>query len=78
MFYEKQDQFYNELRGKKISVSEPPTLEQIEQYWKPIFEKEKLFNKSAPWLDRYKRSLDITCTNFSEINVADVASNIKI
>jgi len=55
-FTENTSKFYNNVLGKKNKVKETPTEENIEKYWKSIWENEKKHNSSAAWIqNEYKK-----------------------
>ena len=50
----KQDakKFYRELGKKRIDVTEPPTLYEVEEFWASIWENDKIHNENAEWIKR--------------------------
>lgn len=50
--------FYDEVRDNKITIDEPPTEDDINSFWKPIFNNKQHFNKEADWLDEYKNTVN--------------------
>ena len=39
---------------------DPPTKEDIEKFWKPLYENKKEYNKDATWLQEYKTLVEQT------------------
>ena len=39
---------------------DPPTKEDIEKFWKPLYENKKEYNKDATWLKEYKTLVEQT------------------
>ena len=50
--------FYDEVRDNKIHIDEPPTEQDINSFWKPIFNNEQRFNQDAYWLDDYRDNVN--------------------
>ena len=50
--------FYDEVRGSKIVINEAPTEDEINSFWKPIFNNQQHFNKDAYWLNDYKNTVN--------------------
>ena len=63
--------FYDEVRDNKIAINEPPTEDDINSFWKPIFSNEQHFNKDAQWLHEYKDTVN------ERINEAEYQPIIK-
>ena len=75
-FAEKPSKLYDQLRGNRINITEPPQKEDIERFWKPLYENEKEFNKNAIWLNDYKSSLDtITPAEFNDIEPKEITNS---
>ena len=54
---------------------DPPTKEDIEKFWKPLYENKKEYNKDAAWLHEYKTSVNnITEATYSEITTNGIES----
>ena len=61
--------------GESITIMDPPTKEDIEKFWKPLYEHKKEYNKDAPWLQEYKTSVNnITEATYSEITTNEIES----
>ena len=69
---------YSELRGTKIEIKENEiaSKESIENFWKPLYETEKSYNKEAQWIKDYEDSLKINKNIFHEILITEVKSSI--
>ena len=46
-FINKQSKLFDKLRGNRIIIMDPPTKEDIEKFWKPLYENKKEYNKAA-------------------------------
>ena len=55
-FRNKQSKLFDELQENRITIMDPPTKEDIEKFWKPLYENKKEYNKNAAWLQEYKTS----------------------
>ena len=53
---------------------DPPTKEDIEKFWKPLYENKKEYNKDAAWLHEHKTVNKITETTYSEITTNEIES----
>ena len=54
---------------------EPPIKEDVEKFWKPLYENKKEYNKDATWLQEYKISVNnITGATYSEITTKEIES----
>ena len=61
--------------GESITIMDPPTKEDIEKFWKPLYENEKEYHKHAAWLQEYKTSANnITEATYSEITTNEIES----
>ena len=58
MFVNNTEKAYKELRGTKIDVKSPPSKEEIESFWGPIYETEKNRNKNANWIKDHNKAVD--------------------
>ena len=62
LFAHKPKSVYRSFHEDKTEVKEPPTKEEIENFWKNIWGTEGKFNESADWL----KTLDNEyCTNIA-------------
>ena len=53
----------------------PPTKENVEKFWEPLYENKKEYNKDAAWLQEYKTSVNnITEATYCEINTYEIES----
>ena len=74
-FISNQSKLFDELRGNRITIMDPPTKEDIEKFWKPLYENEKEYHKHAAWLQEYKTSANnITEATYSEITTNEIES----
>ena len=76
-FIEKPSKLFDELRGNKSDIKEPPSKEDTEQFWKPMYEKKKEYNKDSAWLQQYKDSITVVQSEYSDITSDEVASATK-
>ena len=60
MFEEDQGRFYRELRNDSIKVSNPPPKEEVERFWKGIYEDERSYNNQAEWLKQIRNNENTT------------------
>ena len=51
------NKFYDTIRGNKIEVIDTPSEEEVSNFWRPMYENEKHFNKDASWIPEYKESI---------------------
>ena len=58
MFVNNTQKAYAELRGTKIDAKNPPSKEEIESFWGPIYETEKNHNKNANWIKDHNKAVD--------------------
>ena len=56
----------------RVEVSHPSTKENVEQFWKPLFETKKTFNQSADWHQPYKESLNIDEAIYNTITADEI------
>ena len=69
-FLNKRSKLFDELRGNRITINNPPSKENVENFWKPLYEKRKTFNKNATWLPEYKLSIEnIVESNYTKITI---------
>ncbi|XP_066934427.1 uncharacterized protein [Clytia hemisphaerica] len=73
-FIEKPSKLFDELRGNKTEVKDPPSKESIEQFWKPMYETRKCYNKESVWLQQYEESIDAAQSEYSDITPDEVMS----
>ena len=57
-FINKQSKLFDELRRNRITIMDQPTKEDIEKFWKPLYENKKKYNKDVAWLQEYKISVN--------------------
>ena len=74
-FINKQSKLFDQLRGSRITIMDPPAKEDVEKFWKPLYESRKEYNKKATWLQEYKISVNsITEVTYSEITTNEIES----
>ena len=67
--------FFDELRGNWITIVDAPTKEDIEKFWKPLYENKNEYTKDAKWLQEYKTyDNNITGVTYSEIATNEIKS----
>ena len=76
-FIEKPSKLFDELRGNKTEVKEPPSKDDIEHFWKPMYETQKRYNKDSIWLQQYKDSINAEQSEYSDITPDEVTSATK-
>ena len=77
-FENNPSKFYDEVRGNKIEITDPPAKDDVVNFWKPMFTKEKHFNKNATWLNDYKNSInEIQQAEYNPITNAEIDQATK-
>ena len=71
-FTNKPEKFYSKLRGTSIKVDKLPSKENIESFWKPIFETEKKYNKKCKWLQDDEKSINASKDEFQQISIKEI------
>ncbi|XP_066912330.1 uncharacterized protein [Clytia hemisphaerica] len=75
-FTEKPSKLYDQLRGNRITISDPPEKEAIKEFWKPLYGNRKEYNKNALWLDEYKGSTNhIIQAEYTDIEPKEIAES---
>ena len=81
LFKDNAKQFYRELGKKQIDVNDPPTLDEIEDFWSRIWENEESHNEVAEWIkeqeEKYKdqQRREMTAITTDDIRMAIKNSN---
>ena len=75
MFVNNTQKAYKELRGTKIDVKNPPSKEEIESFWGPIYETEKNHNKNANWIKDHNEAVDELYINIQQQVLSQWTSN---
>lgn len=70
-FINQPSKLYDQLRGNQIVITEPPTKENIESFWGPIYKTQKQFNKDAKWLKEYETSINYEEATYRNITKED-------
>jgi hypothetical protein len=55
LFKENTKQFYRYLGAKTIAMKEQPHMEEVESYWKSLWEEKVKHNEEAEWIRKEKR-----------------------
>ena len=50
---------------------DPPTKEDMEKFWKLLYDDKKEYNKDAAWLQEYKTSVN----NITELTYSEITTN---
>ena len=50
---------------------DPSSKEDVEKFWKPLYENKKEYNKDTAWLQKYK----IFVNNIMEVTYSEIAKN---
>ena len=50
---------------------DPSTKEDVEKFWKPLYENKKEHNKDTAWLQKYK----ISVNNITEVTYSEITKN---
>ena len=51
---------FHDFKGSSITVNETPTKDEVEEFWKSIWEKETNINKNVKWLKELKKHIEKT------------------
>ena len=70
-FINKQSKPFDELRGNRVTIMDPPTKEDVEMFWKPLHENKKEYNKDSAWLQECKTSVN----NITEARCSEITTN---
>jgi hypothetical protein len=60
LFKEDTKQFYRYLGAKTIAIKEQPHIEEVESYWKSLWEEKVKHNEEAEWIRREEREIEKT------------------
>ena len=72
-FFNKPSKMFDELRGNRITIENPPQEEEVTKFWRPLFETKKTFNQEAMWLPEYKQTTnEIIPASYTTITVNEV------
>ena len=71
-FIDKPSKLYDELRGNRSEVKNPPSKENVAQFWKPMYETEKTYNKDAVWLQQYKNSINAVKSEYCHVTSNEI------
>jgi hypothetical protein len=55
LFKEGTKQFYRYLGAKTIAIKGQPHMEEVESYWKSLWEEKVKHNEEAEWIRREER-----------------------
>jgi hypothetical protein len=55
LFKEDTKQFYRYLGAKTIAMKDQPHMEEVESYWKSLWEEKVKHNEEAEWIRREER-----------------------
>jgi hypothetical protein len=55
LFKEDTKQFYRYLGAKTIAMKAQPHMEEVESYWKSLWEEKVMHNEEAEWIRREER-----------------------
>ena len=66
-------QIKGELGKKRIDVTEPPTLDEVEEFWANIWENDKTHNENAKWIKRLEdMQKNLESQSWAAINAQEV------
>ena len=79
MFRQKQKAFYAKLRGQETNtISDPPTKESMNSFWKGILEDNAKHNQEAGWLKAEKEAMaDVEEAKWMDISEGEMNERIK-
>ena len=70
--------FYQQIIQEKISVTNPPPQEQLEQYWRPLYEEAIVHNSNANWIPTIAESNRTKPTmNAITITTGQISNKVK-
>ena len=49
---------YRELREERVEITNPPTEEEIENFWRPTYENDKSLNDNVQWINDHIKYID--------------------
>jgi hypothetical protein len=55
LFKEDIEQFYRYLGARAIAIKDQPHMEEVESYWKSLWEEKIKHNEEAEWITREER-----------------------
>ena len=61
-FFYDPKKVYRSMKGDAISIEKIPTKEDVENFWKGIWQKGTIFNDKADWLPKLEKTY---CNNFT-------------
>ena len=72
--------FYRDLGKTSHTVSEPPSMNQLESFWRPIWEKAKPFpTENIRWLDRYCESTaQVEVQEWSPVTSCEISNRLSL
>ena len=76
-FKNSPDKYYKQLRGTDIRIEKFPDKEDIDNFWRPIFETESRYNNEAPWIAEYENTINIEEYEFPPISKDEITEAIK-
>ena len=71
---------YRELREERVEITNPPTKEEIENFWRSIYENDKSYNDNAQWINDHIKYLDTLNLDVQQLPIwesKDVSEAIK-
>lgn len=78
LFNEDPGKFYRQINNQKSEISEPPSQEHIENFWKGILEKDVSHNENATWIKEEKqRYQHVKMEAWQDLTIEDVNKVIK-
>ena len=78
LFKQDAKKFYRELGKKQITVNSPPAIEELEQFWSKIWERNDKHNENAYWIKQQEETFtDVEQQVWVDIDVEETSSAIK-
>ena len=69
---------YRELGNKKIDVTNPPDLKDMENFWKGIWQDKSKFNANATWLEREEERMNqVDQQQWEDISPEELEATLK-
>ena len=78
MFKTDVKKFYREMGKQAIEIKEPPSLKEVEKFWKKIWSNEKEYNEEAEWIKREEeRTKETEQQEWEDIELKEVEFSLK-
>ena len=76
--FEKRTKFYREMGKQPIEIKEPPSIKEVEKFWKKFWSNEKEHNEEAEQIKREEeRTKETELQEWEDIEVKEVEFSLK-